>query len=102
MADIQITDHPDKLRFEAVLDGELAGWVDYQLTDELVVLTHTEVDPAFEGHGVGSALARASLDSTRARGSQALIVCPFITSWISRHREYADLQYGAKPRSTTD
>ena len=55
-------------RSEARLDGELAGFAAYHLTDELIVFTHTEVDPAFEGKGVGGALARHALDEVRGRG----------------------------------
>ncbi|MCR1784038.1 N-acetyltransferase [Nocardioides carbamazepini] len=102
MTDIEIADQPDRKRFEAHVGGALAGWAEYQLTDELMVFTHTEVDPAYEGQGVGSALARAALDEVRARGVKALVVCPFITSWIGRHREYADLLYGARPSTVTD
>ncbi|WP_436700557.1 GNAT family N-acetyltransferase [Nocardioides sp. BYT-33-1] len=102
MTDVQIADRPDRKRFEALVGGELAGWADYQLTDELMVFTHTEVDPAYEGRGVGGALARTALDEVRARGLKALVVCPFITGWIGRHREYADLLYGARPSSVSD
>src|SRR5450759_2488169 len=57
-----VTDNPVAERFEAHIDGRLAGFADYQLTDALIVFTHTEVDPAFEGQGVGSAIARFALD----------------------------------------
>lgn len=100
MTDIRITRNEAESRWEARLDDTLAGFAQYQLATELIVFTHTEVDPAFEGRGVGGALARAALDAVRTEGDRkVLIVCPFITGWIGRHREYADLLYGA-PRST--
>ena len=100
MADVQVTRNEAENRWEAQLDGALAGFAQYQLANELVVFTHTEVDPAYEGKGVGGALARAALDEVRAEGTRkVLIVCPFITGWIARHPEYADLLYGA-PGST--
>ena len=34
-------------RYEAWVDGEVAGFAQYQLTDELIVFTHTEVDSAY-------------------------------------------------------
>jgi uncharacterized protein len=40
-------------------DGRFA---EYQLTNDLIVFTHTAVDAAYEGQGIGSALARAALD----------------------------------------
>ena len=102
MSEPVITDNPTARRFEAHLDGGLAGYAEYQLTDDLVVFTHTEVDPAFEGRGVGSALARHALDSLRADGARkALAVCPFIKGWIQRHPDYLDVTYGVRA-STAD
>jgi predicted GNAT family acetyltransferase len=78
-------------RYEATLDATVAGFVQFRERAGRVILIHTETDPAFEGHGVGSALARASLDDVRARGLKAVLECPFITSYVSRHPEYQDL-----------
>jgi uncharacterized protein len=94
-----VTDNPDEQRFEARVDGELAGFAAYTPAGDMLVFTHTEVDPAYEGKGVGSALAQHALDDVRARGLKVLAVCPFILAWIQRHPEYADLQFNA-PRST--
>jgi uncharacterized protein len=103
MADVQTTHAPDRSRYEAHIDGELAGFAEYQLTDRLVVFTHTEVDPRFEGQGVGSALARFALDDVRSDGSrQVLPLCPFIKGWIGKHRDYLDLVYGAPASTATD
>lgn len=102
MSDPIVTDNPAAKRFEAHLDGELAGIAEYQLTDELMVFTHTEVEPAFEGRGVGSALARTALDQLRTEGTRkALAVCPFIKGWIQRHPEYLAITYGAAKPSAT-
>ena len=53
-----------------------------------------EVDDAFEGQGVGSALARTALDDVRASGRSAVPKCPFIRGWIDKHPDYADLVAG--------
>jgi predicted GNAT family acetyltransferase len=93
-----VTNNAGTQRFEARVDGRLAGFAEYQLTDELVVFTHTEVEPEFEGQGIGSAIARFALDHMRADGARkALPVCPFIKGWIERHPEYLDVTYGARP-----
>ena len=84
--DVEVRDNADRHRYEAHLDGTLAGYIDYQLATNLVVLTHTEVDASFEGRGVGSALARAALDDVHERCLKALVICPFITGWVRNHR----------------
>ncbi|NYG54325.1 GNAT family N-acetyltransferase [Nocardioides perillae] len=100
MAQVETQHNAAEHRFEAWIDGELAGFAEYQLTDQLYVFTHTEVPARFEGHGVGSALARTGLDTVRTEGTRrVLAICPFIKGWIDRHPDYRDLLYGA-PRST--
>ena len=73
------------------LDGDEAGFAAYQVNGDIVTFTHTEVDDRFEGHGVGSRLARAALDDVREQGKQVRPLCPFIARYIREHDEYADL-----------
>src|SRR6266705_111780 len=68
-----------------------AGLVAYSRRGTTISMTHTEVDPAFEGHGYGSVLARGALDAARAEGLAVLPFCPFIRSYIKRHPDYVDL-----------
>ena len=92
MADVQVTDNPDESRFEARVGGALAGFAEYDTADDLITFTHTEVFDAFEGQGVGSALARGALDAVRADGGRRVLPrCPFIRSWIDKHPDYQDL-----------
>ena len=91
-AAVSVSDVPDRDRYEATVDGSVAGFVQYTRAGKVIVLAHTEVDAAFEGQGVGSALARAVLDDIRETGGLEVVpTCPFIGAWISRHPEYVDL-----------
>ncbi|AXI76380.1 GNAT family N-acetyltransferase [Peterkaempfera bronchialis] len=96
--EIVVTDAPERTRFEARQGDTLAGFAEYIRSGSLVVYPHTEVDPAFEGRGVGGALARAALDDARARGLPVLATCPFIAGWMGRHPDYADLAYQNRSR----
>ena len=93
MATIDVTDNPAEHRYEAHLDGALAGFAQYRDAPGRHIFTHTEVDPAFEGHGVGGALASAALDDVRRSGLAVVPQCPFIAAYIERHPNYADLVY---------
>ena len=86
-----VADNPAANRFEVSVDGEPAGFADYRQEGTALALVHTEVDPAYEGRGVGSALVRGMLDAARERGADVLPYCPFVRDWIARHAEYADL-----------
>ncbi|QXJ24818.1 N-acetyltransferase [Actinomadura graeca] len=87
----EITDDAARGRYEIRVDGDLAGFAEYETRPGQVVLTHTEVDGAFEGQGVGSALARGVLDDVRAKGLTVVPRCPFIRTWIDKHPDYRDL-----------
>ena len=91
--DVELRDNEEKERFEGVVEGKVAGYVRYhrRANDGAVVLIHTEVDPAYEGEGVGSALARSVLDRMRAQGTKIVARCPFIVGYIKRHPEYEPL-----------
>lgn len=92
MSEISVTNQASANRYEARIGGELAGVVEYVRAGNVIVLAHTEVDPAFEGRGVGGTLARAALDDIRADGQLEVVpTCPFIVAWIQRHPEYVDL-----------
>jgi uncharacterized protein len=103
MADVHVRRDDAARRYEATIDGAVAGFAEFQTTDELVVFTHTEVDRSFEGRGIGSALAAFALDDVRSQGTRKVLpVCPFISGWIQRHPEYAGIVYGARPTTVTD
>lgn len=95
---VTVRDNETGERFEAWVDDTLAGFAEYLRSKNLVVYPHTEVDPAFEGRGIGSALARAALDDARARNLPALATCPFIKGWMLRHPDYLDLAYENRSR----
>ncbi|WP_182526767.1 GNAT family N-acetyltransferase [Nocardioides dongkuii] len=92
MSEVQTNHNRDQQRYEAHVDGELAGFAEYVVDGDRVVFTHTEVDDRFEGQGVGSAIARAGLDDVRAQDGRSVVPrCEFIRGWIDKHPEYADL-----------
>ncbi|MFT8395262.1 GNAT family N-acetyltransferase [Propionibacterium sp.] len=93
MSEVIVTKNPAKLRYEAHIDGALAGFAEYSLAEPGIIdFHHTEVDPEFGGQGVGGEIARFALDDVRAGGGREVVPsCPFIKGWIGKHREYQDL-----------
>jgi len=89
--DLQVADNPDQERFEIRADGELAGFVQYQLRDGVIAFTHTQTDRQLRGQGIAGHLIESSLDSARERHLAVLPYCPFVRSWIAEHPAYADL-----------
>lgn len=91
MSEPTFRDNADGHRFEAVIDGTVAARAEYNVLKNGLLFTHTEVEPQFEGQGLGSKLAKFALDEVRRRGLQAIPVCQFIAGYIRKHPEYVDL-----------
>lgn len=85
-----IENDPERSRFAADIDGRTA-FVEYRLRDSKIYLAHTEVPPALEGRGIGSALAKHALEYARENNLEVVPSCPFIAGYIRSHPDYADL-----------
>jgi predicted GNAT family acetyltransferase len=100
---LTVVDNSEKSRYEARLGDVVAGYSAYQNAASIVIIEHTEVDPAYEGQGIGGALVKGALDDIRAQGGRTVLaVCPFVRTWLGRHPDYQDLVYGAPPSHVTD
>src|SRR4051794_16734446 len=86
-----VRDNPEAERFEIQVDGEVAGFAAYRRRPGVIAFVHTEVEPRFEGHGIGGRLVSAALDEVRIEGLKVYPFCPFVQSYIQEHRDYADL-----------
>jgi uncharacterized protein len=87
----EVVEVAERNRFEIRIDGRRAGLAAFRLGPGEITFTHTEIDDAFAGQGLGGVLVRAALDSARDRGLVVLPDCPFVRSWIAKHRDYLDL-----------
>jgi predicted GNAT family acetyltransferase len=88
-----VRDNPEQERYEVLADdGNVAGYVAYHRRADLIAFVHTEIDPAYEGQGLGSVLVKTVLDEAREQGMAVLPFCPFVRGYIERHEEYVDLE----------
>lgn len=53
------------------------GQLDYRLRGDRMVITHTEVDPRFQGEGLGQDLVHAAVDHARSLQLSVDPVCPY-------------------------
>jgi uncharacterized protein len=88
---VEVLEVPEHGRYEARLGGRRVGVADYLLAGERVLFPHTEVEPALEGRGIASQLARRALDDARERGLKVVPACSFFRVYLRRHPEDADL-----------
>ena len=89
--DVRVVDNPEEQCYELWLGATRAGFIQYRSEPGTILLVHTEVEPAFEGQGLGARLVAGALDDLRARGLTLVALCPFVRAYLRHHREYADL-----------
>jgi|SRR5690554_5387662 len=79
---------PENNRYE-LRDGEtVAGYVEYTLQPDQITFTHTVVDKAYGGRGLGSKLARHVLDDAASTGKRIVPVCTFIAAYVRKHDDW--------------
>ena len=83
-------------RFVLAVDGALAGTAQYRLDGDDVALLHTEIDPAYEGRGLGSSFVREVLRQVAERGVAVLPYCPFVRAYLQRHPDLVHLVPAAR------
>ena len=85
-----VRDNTAQHRFELDAQGETAVAY-YRLSPGVITFTHTEVPVALRGLGIGSALVRGALEAARAQGLKVVPKCSFVSAFVGRHPEFADL-----------
>lgn len=81
----------DRRRFTVEVDGAVAGHAYFEDADGRRTFTHTEIDDAFGGRGLGGVLVLGALDATRQERLRIVPVCPYVKHWLETHHEFDDL-----------
>jgi len=89
--EVTVVDNQERKRYEARVDGALAGVLAYSVHDGVVVMPHTVVEPQYEGRGFGGLMAERALDDAREHGLKVSPQCWFVAAYIERNPQYADL-----------
>jgi predicted GNAT family acetyltransferase len=88
----KLIDNSGARRYELLVDDELVGRADYELTADRIAILHIEVDPSRAGHGLGTTFADLVFADARRRGLGVLPYCPFARKVIADHLDaYLDL-----------
>lgn len=59
--------------------------------DTLIIIDHTEVDPAFGGQGVGKKMVLAAVDFARENNIKILPLCPFAKAAFDKDATIQDV-----------
>ncbi|NYI41009.1 GNAT family N-acetyltransferase [Demequina lutea] len=85
----------DAERYELILDGAqtgeaetdhaVAGFAAFHESETHIAFTHTEIDDAYQGQGLGLRLAEAALADAVARDLTIIPLCPYMARYLERH-----------------
>ena len=84
---ISILKNDELNRFEIYSDGELAGFADFKIENQMISYTHTEIDPRFSGKGLGSQLIKEALDEVLEQNLEVAPYCSFVSAYIKKNSE---------------
>lgn len=89
---IEQFDRDSKGFFKATENDETAGKMTYTWAgDDKFIIDHTEVEPAFNGKGVGKQLVMAAVNFAREKGKKIIPLCPFAKSVFDKTAEIRDV-----------
>lgn len=77
-------------RFEADVTGGTAI-VSYKKDGDAITFLHTVVPKEASGHGIAQTMVTEALQYAREQKLRVIPVCPYVASFVQRHREYDDI-----------
>lgn len=92
MFEIRNEDDGKKGRFAIYEENKFAGEMTFTWAGEnMFIISHTEVDPAFGGKGIGRKLFLKVVEYAREKGVKILPLCPFAKAEFSKIEEARDV-----------
>lgn len=89
----EVRREPENSRYALLLDGDTIGFADYEVQRDVILFTHTEVDPEHQGQGLAAQLIHDALEDVRSTTDYRLVpLCSFVSAWLGRHPDFQDLR----------
>ena len=82
---------PDRSRYLITLGDQTIGLSTYRDEGDRRLFLHTEVEDAYQGHGLASRLIAFALDDTREAGRRIVPLCPMVADYVGKHHGYDDI-----------
>ena len=83
---VVVTHNEARKRFETTVEGHLCV-ADYQLRDNVMWMTHTDVPSAVGGRGIAAELVRVALQWAEEKGYCVEPSCSYVAVYMRRHPE---------------
>ncbi len=87
---LNIKKDAENTQFYVELNNKKA-FMDFELTDDTLIIRHTEVPISFEGKGVGSGLVKESVNFAEKNNLKIKPLCSFAQSYLNQKEEFQHL-----------
>jgi len=77
-------------RFEYITP-EATAYIEYEMQQSIMDLTHTIVPKALEGRGLGGSLVKHALEYAREKGYKIKPTCWFVDKFVKKFKDYQEL-----------
>jgi predicted GNAT family acetyltransferase len=88
--ELNVIHNTENKSFELHLDS-YAAELNYRLSGNTIIFTHTGVPSALEGRGIGSLLVKTGLEYAKKNNLKVQTLCWFVDKYLQRHTEYQNL-----------
>jgi uncharacterized protein len=99
--DARVELNAERSRYELFVGDELAGFAQFHESGNRAVFTHSEIDDAFAGQGLGKVLASGALDDAVARDKVIVPICSFIAAYLRKNPEKYQGHIEAPPEGSS-
>ncbi len=82
--DLTVIHNTERKSFEVHIDSYVAE-LNYRLSGDTIIFTHTGVPSALEGQGIGSLLVSTGLKYAKENNLKVKSLCWFVDKYMQRH-----------------
>lgn len=92
MLEVNQINRETKGEFVATFDGKKAGLMTYSWAGaDKIIIDHTEVEPAYNGKGVGKEMVYKAVEFARENSLKIIPLCPFAKATFEKNEEIRDV-----------
>ncbi len=90
---VELKEGESKGEFVAYDNGAVAGKMTYSNAgSKTFIIDHTEVNPEFNGKGVGKEMVMTAVNYARQNGKKIIPLCPFALSVFNKDTSLSDVR----------
>lgn len=90
--EIERVDQETNGYFKALVEGKTAGKMTFTKSgDNEITIDHTEVNPEYQGQGVGQAMVKESAEYARSENLKIRPLCSYAKKVMERSSDYDDV-----------